>query len=132
MAMKLSEILDRTSPPSCEEMRLIYDYIILPLVLQVVEHNQRELDKKARSLRSIFVRSADLIIAKIDTDLTASRWKMLNQNIVVSKYNSTHNSVDYRINWHGYEEHLTFSREFLLTEINARISAYTSEIFMKK
>ncbi|RCW46459.1 hypothetical protein [Paenibacillus prosopidis] len=132
MAMKLSEIFDRTAAPSREELRLIYDYIILPLVLKVVKHNQRELDKKARSLRSVFVRAADLIIAKIDTDLTISRRKMLNQNIVVNEINSVHNYVTYQINYHGYEERLTFSREYLLTEINTSISTYTSEIFLKK
>lgn len=132
MAMKLSEIFDGTAPPSREELRLIYDYIILPLVLKVVKHNQRELDKKARSLRNVFVRTADLIISKIDADLTVTRRIMLNQNIVVNELNSVHKYVTYQINCHGYKERLTFSREYLLTEINTRISTYTSEIFLKK
>lgn len=132
MAMKLSEIFDGTAPPSREELRLIYDYIILPLVLKVVKHNQRELDKKARSLRSVFVRTADLIISKIDADLTVTRRIMLNQNIVVNELNIVHKYVTYQINCHGYKKRLTFSREYLLKEINTRISTYTSEIFLKK
>ncbi|MDQ8734235.1 hypothetical protein [Paenibacillus sp. LHD-38] len=132
MAMKLSDIYEHPAPPSNEEKRLIYNYIILPLVLKIVKHNKCELYKKARSLRSVFVRAADLIIAKIDADLTEPRQAMLNHNFVINELGSTHNSLDYRITCRGYEERLTFSREYLLREINIRISAYTAEIFMKK
>lgn len=132
MAMKISEIYDQAIPPSNEEKRLIYDYIILPLVLKVVNHNQCELNKKARSLRSVFVRTAEIIIAKIDSDLNVSRQIMLSQNFVVNKLSSDHTNLEYQINCRGYEERLSFSREFLLTEINARISAHIAEIFMKK
>lgn len=129
MAMKLSEIYDLTARLSHEEMRMMYDYMILPMVLAVVEHNQRELHTKARSLRSLFVRTADIIIARIETDLALSRRFILSQNIVINKKNNGCNSVNYVITSRGYEESLAFSRDYLLLEINARISAYMAEIF---
>lgn len=129
MAMKLSEIYDVSARSSHEEMRMVYDYIILPMVLRVVEHNQHELHKKARSLRSLFVRTADIIIIRIEADLAVSRRFILSQNIVINKKNNGCDSVNYVIAYRGYEESLVFSRDYLLLEINARISAYMADIF---
>lgn len=128
MAMKMSEIYDLTARPSHEEMRMVYDSIILPIVLSVVRHNQQELHKKARSLRSLFVRTADIIIARIEADLALSRRFILSQNIVITeeKNNST---VNYLVTYRSYEESLAFSRDYLLLEINERIAAYMDEIF---
>lgn len=129
MAMKLSEIYDLTARPSHEEMRMVYDSIILPIVLAVVKHNQRELHKKARSLRSLFVRTADIIIARIEADLTLSRRFILSQNIRINEKNKSSTTVNYLVTYRSYEESLAFSRDYLLLEINARIAAYMEEIF---
>lgn len=129
MAMKLSEIYDLTARPSHEEMRMVYDSIILPIVLAVVKHNQRELHKKARSLRSLFVRTADIIIARIEADLALSRRFIISQNIVINEKNKSSTSVNYLVAYRGYEESLAFSRDYLILEINARLAAYTAEIF---
>lgn len=129
MAMKLSEIYALTARPSQEEMRMVYNCLILPMALAAVEHNQRELHKKARSLRSLFVRTADIIIARIEADLTVSRRFILSHNIEINKKNNGCDSVNYVIAYRSYEESLAFSRDYLILEINARISAYTADIF---
>lgn len=132
MAMKMSEIYDLTARPSHEEMRMVYDSIILPIVLAVVKHNQRELHKKARSLRSLFVRTADIIIARIEMDLALSRQFILSPKIVINEVKNNSTDVNYIVDYCGYEESLAFSRNDLLLEINARIAAYMDEIIRKE
>ena len=132
MAMKMSEIYDLTARPSHEEMRMVYDSIILPIVLAVVRHNQQELHKKARSLRSLFVRTADIIIARIEADLALSRRFILSRNIAINEEKNNSTSVNYLVTYRSYEESLAFSRDYLLLEINERIAAYMAEIFRKE
>lgn len=133
MAMKCSELTGwSTQPPAHDEMKLIYDYIILSLVLTVVERNRSKLETKGRSLRSIFVRTADLVIAKLEADITGTRRSLLLHNIVVNRNHEAANGMSYRYSCRGYEEQIILTQPYLRTEVNARISAYTADIFTKK
>ncbi|NIK79813.1 hypothetical protein FHS15_004980 [Paenibacillus castaneae] len=126
MAMNLYEVNEWNSySPTSEEMRLIHDCIFLPLTLIVIEQNRLLLDKNARSLRSVFIKAANVIGSKIEADLAKAKGLLLRQNIIV--HNGDHRCYSYHCR--GYEEQLTFSREFILGEINARITAYTKRIF---
>jgi 16S rRNA G1207 methylase RsmC len=116
-------------PPTHEELQLIHNMIFLPLALAVVERNRSELERKARSLRSIFTKAADLMIAKMKSDLTASTGQLARRSITVCLYSSTHQSAVYRYNCRGFEEQMFFDAEYIRSEINRKVAAYSSSIF---
>lgn len=126
MAMNLIEANGwNTYSPTEEEMHLIHDCIFLPLTLVVIENNRQQLDKNARSLRPIFVKAANVISARIEADITKARRQLLHQSIILNE--GSNGSISYTCR--GLEKRLTFSREYIRTEINARINAYTKSIF---
>jgi hypothetical protein len=133
MAMPLFEINDPAlqCPPASEEIQLIHDSIILPLTLIVVERNRRELDRKARALRSIFAKAAALVMLHIKADLTTNTKALIRKGITVCMDNSFNGNISYRYNCRGFEETVAFSHEYIRNEINKRISAYNAEIFTK-
>jgi hypothetical protein len=133
MAMPLIEINDSAlhRPATSEEIQLIHDAIILPLTLIVVERNRRELDRKARALRSIFAKAAAIITLQIKTDLTTNTKVLIRKGITVCLDSSSNGNVSYRYNCRGFEATAAFSHEYIRKEINSRISAYNAEIFTK-
>ncbi|OBZ15628.1 hypothetical protein [Bacillus sp. FJAT-26390] len=133
MAMPLIEINDSAlhRPPASEEIQLIHDAIILPLTLVVVERNRRELDRKARALRSIFAKAAAIVMLQIKADLTTNTKVLIRKGITVCLDNSSSGNVSYRYNCRGFEAAAAFSHEYIRNEINRRISAYNADIFIK-
>ncbi|MDQ8737522.1 hypothetical protein [Paenibacillus sp. LHD-38] len=131
MAMPLYKVNNHYHPPALEELQLIQKSIILPLALVVVERNRRELDRKARSLRAIFAKAADIIILRMKADLAANTQLLVSKSIAVCTDNGTHNKLTYRFNCRGYEDRLTLTHEYIRNEINKQISAYNSELFAK-
>ncbi|WP_139990648.1 hypothetical protein [Paenibacillus paridis] len=133
MAMPLTELNDPALhyPPSIEDIQLIQESIVLPLALIVVERNRRELDRKARALRSIFARAADLVMMQMKADLTLNTRLLIRSGITVCKDSHSNGNVSYRYNCRGFEETAAFSHEYIRNEINRRISAYNTGIFTK-
>lgn len=128
--LKLTE-LNEYRPPSHDDTQLIHDAIIVPLALLVVERNRSELDRKARSLRSIFVRAADIIIAKMKADLKTNTRLLILKGITVYRDKPISSKVSYRYNCRGFEDELSFTQSYIRNEINTLISAYNAELFTK-
>lgn len=135
MAMQLFKVNNHNphscQPPAVEELQLMQESIILPLALAVVERNSRELDRKARSLRAIFAKAADIIIFKMKADLAANTRLLVSKSITVCTDHGINNKLTYHFNCRGYENCITLTHEYIRNEINKRISAYNSEIFAK-
>jgi len=134
MAMPLSKVNNSYlyAPPAHDEIKLIHEAIILPLALIVVERNRRDLERKARTLKSIFARAADIMIEKMKTDLTANTKQLLHESITLCRYKNTSDQISYRFNCRGFEDQVTYSHAYIRTEINKCISIYSADIFTKK
>jgi hypothetical protein len=133
MAMPLSKVNNSYLyyPPAQDEIQLISEAVILPLALIIVERNRRELDRKARTLRSIFARAADIMIAKMKADLTTNTQHLLHKSITLCLYTNAADQISYRFNCRGFEDEIAYSHAYIRTEINKCISAYSAEIFTK-
>ncbi|OMF29057.1 hypothetical protein BK133_18085 [Paenibacillus sp. FSL H8-0548] len=133
MSMPLTKIYEAElqSPPTHEELQLIHIAIILPLAHAVVERNRGELERKARSLRSIFTKAADLIIVRMKSDLAANTRQLVLKGITVGLYSSAYENVVYRFNCRGFEQEISLPNEYIRSEINRHIAAYSSSIFLK-
>lgn len=133
MAMPLLNVnnVNHCNPPGAEEMGLIQRAIILPLALAAVERNRLDLDRRARSLRAIFAKAADLIIVQMRTDLKANTRILVSRSIAVCVNSGTSDKLSYRYNCRGFEEQIDFTSTYIRNEINIMISAYNAEIFSK-
>ncbi|MDQ0063904.1 hypothetical protein [Paenibacillus harenae] len=101
-------------PPMRESNELIKEYVILSYTLAAVKRNRLELDKKARSLRPLFVQAANIVVARIEADLALAEQLLRCMRIDISA------------------EIPRMPQEGLNAEINNRISFYVSELFSKK
>jgi len=133
MAMPLSKVNNSYlyHPPAHDEMQLIHKAIIIPLALVIVERNRRELERKARTLRSIFTRAADIMIAKLKTDLTTNTQQLLQKSITLCMYTNSTEQITYCFNCRGFEDQIAYSHAYIRNEINKCISSYSAEIFTK-
>ncbi|MGO4369492.1 hypothetical protein [Paenibacillus sp. 2TAB19] len=100
--------------PVRESNGLIKEYVILSYTLAAVKRNRLELDKKARSLRPLFIQAANIVIARIEADLALAEQLLRSMHIDIS----------------SALPHI--QQERLNAEINNRISFYVTELFSKK
>lgn len=101
-------------PPVRESNGLIKEYVILSYTLAAVKRNRLELDKKARSLRPLFVQAANIVVSRIEADLALAEQLLRSMHIDIS--------TDIPL----------MPQEQLNAEINNRISFYVTELFSKK
>ncbi|WP_138756143.1 hypothetical protein [Paenibacillus sinopodophylli] len=118
-------------PPDAEEILLIERSILLPLALAAVERNRLDLDRRARSLRAIFAKAADLIIAQMKTDLIWNTKLLISMGITVCIVSTLDGKLSYRYNFRGFEQQVDWTSEYIRNEINKLISAYNAAIFSK-
>lgn len=112
--MAMNAYVSEQQPPLRESNGLIKEYAILSYTLAAVKRNRLELDKKARSLRPLFVQAADIVAARIEADLALAEQLLRCMHIDIGA-NLPH-----------------MPQEGLNAEINNRISFYVSELFSKK
>ncbi|WP_337102430.1 hypothetical protein [Paenibacillus sp. YIM B09110] len=112
--MAMNAYVTEQQPPLREPNGLIKEYIILSYTLAAVKRNRLELDKKARSLRPLFIQAASIVVARIEADLALAEQLLRSMHIDMS--------IDVPL----------MPQERLNAEINNRISFYVTELFSKK
>lgn len=121
----------RKNVPTPEEINLVRDYAILPIILSIVESNRRSIEDSTYSLRKLYVCAANALLDLIHADLARVRKNLKQRNIKVYEEERIDNMIQFRFNCRGYEDQFTMIRDIIRAEASVRISKYITVLFQK-
>ncbi|MFC4102895.1 hypothetical protein [Paenibacillus xanthanilyticus] len=122
--------MSTTSLPTQEEMMLIRDAVILPFLLDLVQNNRTQMELQSNSLRSLYVKSADVLLDRIHKDLVEVRKQMRQKKIKVFEQERIYgDAIHYRFVCRGYEDNFLLMRMVLKSEMSTRLPKYINSIF---
>lgn len=117
--------------PLKEELELIRDYVLLPMMLSIVEKNCKDIELSFYSMKTLYIKASHALMNLIHTDLVAVRKELKSRNIKVfqDEIESEGGAIHYRFICRGYEDRFSMIREAARAEISVRISRYISQVF---
>ncbi|MFC4103427.1 hypothetical protein [Paenibacillus xanthanilyticus] len=119
----------KTELPSKEELELVRDFVLLPMMLTIVEKNSTEIGLTSYSLKSLYIKASQVLMTRIHADLSEVRKKMKVRNIKVFEEERVDSAIHYRFVCRGYEDTFAMMRDVARAEISVRIARYVSEMF---
>lgn len=118
-------------PASREELQLMHDYVLFPMAITIAERNRFEVEQKARSLRPLFVKAADIVLQRMNTDNNEIKQKLKRAGIVVNAEERVDGIASYRYNCRGHNGAFAITRDYARTGIGTIIARYIRNIFNK-
>ncbi|MCK9859616.1 hypothetical protein [Paenibacillus sp. ATY16] len=119
----------KTDLPTKEELELVRDYVLLPMMLTIVDKNSTEIGLTSYSLKNLYVKASQVLMTRIHADLSEVRKQMKVRNIRVFQEERVDSAIHYRFVCRGYEDTFAMMRDVVRAEISIRISKYVSEMF---
>lgn len=118
--------------PTKEELELIRDYVLLPMMLSLVERNRIEIELSSHKLKSLYVKAAELLMTRMHSDLAGVRKSLREHNIKVFEDERVDNAVHFRFVCRGYEDKFAMMRDVVRAEISLRIAKYIHVLFRQE
>ncbi|CAM3363245.1 hypothetical protein PALU110988_18680 [Paenibacillus lupini] len=117
--------------PSKEELELIRDYVLLPMMLTIVDKNCKDIELSPYSMKQLYMKASRVLMGHIHNDLTAVRKALKERNIRVflEESDSEHGAIHYKFVCRGYEDRFSMIRDAARAEISVRIAKYISHMF---
>lgn len=117
--------------PVKEELELIRDYVLLPMMLTIVEKNCKDIELSFYSMKTLFMKASYVLMNLIHADMVAVRKELKSRNIKVfqDEIESEGAAIHYRFICRGYEDRFSMIRDAARAEISIRISKYISKVF---
>jgi hypothetical protein len=119
---------ESSEPPKREDLQLIRDYIILPIMHTIVLKKSQDIAMSAETLKLLYSKAAQVLAINIEGDLKNVKKAMLERNIRVFEEEKGHDSMHYRYVCRGHEDRFGLRRDMILAEISVRIGKYTSNL----
>jgi hypothetical protein len=117
--------------PLREEIELIRDYVLLPMVLSIVEKNRKDIELSFYSMKQLYVEASHVLMRHIHNDLNSVHKTLREKNIRVflEECDNEHGMLHYKFICRGYEDRFSMIREVARADISTRISKYIKRIF---
>lgn len=124
--------LDGQKPniPSKEEIELIRDYCLMPLLLDLVEKNKKDMEFTDHTLKPLYIKAADALWKRIHADLYEIRKELKRIGCKVNKldrYDPAAIHFEFRLR--GYREEFGIMKMLVKSEMSMRLGNYIAGMF---
>jgi hypothetical protein len=111
-----------------EERSLIRDNVILLMMLEMIDHNRKQIDNSTNLLRPIFLSAADRLLDLVLADLKTIRMTLRKANI--KWWDGEHQDfvLSYRIVCRGYEDSFAMTRDVAKTQLSVKFGEYFARV----
>jgi hypothetical protein len=116
--------------PDNDELLMIRDSIILPIVLTMVNKNLSDIENSNHSLKTLYAKVTKIVMDRISMDLYRIKREMKQRNIKVFEEEQVEGLMYYRYIYKGYQERFGMVREVLRAEVSIRITKYIRDVVM--
>jgi hypothetical protein len=114
--------------PTTEELTMVRDYVLLPLMLTMVQKAADEIKNSPNILRRHFMVSTQILMDRITKDMYSIRKELTKRNIKVVNDEQVDLVVYHKIICRGYEERFGMMRDVVRSEISVRLTKYLIEM----
>lgn len=115
-----------------EELHLIKEFILLPILLTIVQNNLDKVKYDPSPLKPLFEQSTEILMDIIHTDLVKVKKELNARKIkVVELQASGGHSIVYDYYCRGYKQQFTMLRTVVKSEMSIKLGYYTEQ-FSKK
>jgi hypothetical protein len=119
-----------SEPPTTKEMELMRDYILLPVALRIVEKKRTEIEMSSETLKGLYSAAAHVLAKHIREDMRKSKKVLLESNIRVFEDSKGDTELHYRYTCRSHADELVMTKDFMRTEISARIGRYVRSLVL--
>ncbi len=123
------ESQDRPNVPTQEELTLIRNYALLPVMLSVVENNYKRIETSSYPLKKLYIAATQALMNLVHADLSQTRKALKERNIKVFEDERADSAIHYRFICRGYEDKFSLIRDVVKAEISVRMAKYIAKIF---
>ncbi|BBI32856.1 hypothetical protein [Cohnella abietis] len=116
--------------PDKDELLMIRDFIILPVVLTMTNKNLADIENSAHSLKTLYAKVTRIMMDMISMDLYRIKREMKQRNIKVFEEEQADGIMYYRYIYKGYQEKFGMVREVLRAEVSMRMTKYIRDVIM--
>ncbi|WP_152392335.1 hypothetical protein [Paenibacillus guangzhouensis] len=121
----------RSDPPKREDMELIRDYILLPIMHTLVIKKVSEAKVSTETLKSLYAMAAQVLAANIYKDLSKVKQEMMEKEIRVVNEEKHEDVLKLHYAYHDFEDRLIITKEYMKAEISKRLARYTDSLIIK-
>ncbi|MCL6458581.1 MAG: hypothetical protein K6T85_11305 [Gorillibacterium sp.] len=115
--------------PTPEELIMLRDYILLPHLLTMVQHNKEDIDSSSLLLKKLYQIATQVLMDRISKDIYALRREFSRRSIKV--FADEQEDVVYYFKYicRGYENKFGIIREVMRAELSVKLTAYLADIY---
>ena len=117
-------VMTRSAVPSKEELEMIRDHILLPIMLTMVEKNGKDLQLSPSTLQKLYIAVAQMMLNHIHSDLSKVNKALRASQIKVFQDDHEDDGLHYRFICRGYEDKFAMMREVVKANISVKMSEY--------
>jgi Icc-related predicted phosphoesterase len=131
-AQAATAAVTKPNVPTQEELKLIRNYALLPIMLSIVENNYRNIETSSYALKKLYMAATQALLNLIHADLAQVRKTLKQRKIKVHEEERIDGVIGYRFVCRGYEDSFAIMRDVVRAEISVRIAEYISVLFRQK
>lgn len=111
-----------------DELKLMHDSVLFPLMLDIIEKNRQELEQSKHSLRGLYTASLVRLREMILEDMQEYRKKLIQAEIKMWKVDHESNSIKYKYKRRGYEGDFELHRNVARSELSTKFGKYINQV----
>jgi hypothetical protein len=127
-----AEADNKPNVPTHEELKLIRNYALLPIILSIVETNYRKIETSSYPLKKLYITATEQLMSLVHADLVQVKKTLKERNIKVFEDERVDGVIRYRFVCRGYEDRFAMIRDVVRAEISVKIAEYISLLFRQK
>ncbi|NOV03241.1 hypothetical protein [Paenibacillus planticolens] len=116
------------SRPTAEDIGIMRDYVLLPLMHGMIKRKAVEIEKSAETLRQLYARVAHALAAQIQADVSETKTKMMNRSIQLMEEEKNDRAIHYRYVCRGHEDTLIIAKDYMRAEMSVRTARYIDQL----
>lgn len=117
--------------PTREELEMIRDSVLLPIILTIIEKNGQEIALSASSLRKLYLAVTQVLMHRIHADLAKVNRELRERKIKVFKDDREDSDLHFRYICRGYEDKFVMMRDVARAAISKKIGDRIQSIIVE-
>ncbi|RUS47578.1 hypothetical protein [Cohnella sp. AR92] len=119
-----------TGQLTADEMYLVREAILLPLILQMLDKKLKEMEWSSDTLKTLYKRSIELVIDRVLQDHIGVRKELRARRIKTWDGDNTDFALYINYNCRGYDGNFFVTHDLAKSEIGVRLGKYIQEAFL--